>query len=972
MKYLKIMLFAIIALFMIGNIEVSAATNPQVTLVSVELTSYFDESNQVTTTINSLTYGSSVSFSSSLSESEGYTFAFWQINGVIRYDLAIDESIIITGNQEIVAVFKPVGKVVAAFMDSNGKMLDVQYLIAGGNAEDLTLLSLPTKPGYAIASVKWNHSLLDIQVDTIFVLQYELIEEGSFTISVTNGSGDGVYIYNTVATIIADAPAEGEYFSYWMSGTKILGVESTLSFTVLENITVEAVYSTSASTDVPFLSLSNDLGLRIGYQSYMAKAYLPSGFTLVEHGVIVSETTGVIDLNSVGTTKYLSNTFNNSTFEYLMSFSNSSIQSVRAYMIVKDGNGNYMTVYNEVVSEASPTVFADDLFFSFYMEGSSNNKVLSIFNGTGETVNLTGYSVKLYSNGSSTVGTTLNLTGELGNGEVYVIANGSANTTILAIADITSGVTNYNGDDAITLEHNGTVIDSIGQVGFDPGSVWGTGDITTGEHSLERLSSTTSGDSNPSDAYDPSIYWISHPQDDITNIDTFTMDGSGSGKSATSFDAYIDTLSYEMDGLLTLTNSYLRVYYDDGSSSIEIITEAMISNYSSSSPGNFQLTVTYGSMTDVLNYQITGTIVDETAPVITISGSADFNLLVDETWNSATALSWCSAMDNVDGSISCSLEDSLVNTSVAGNYTITYSAIDSSDNLATHQETVVVSITTYLEDLDYSGFSDYYATIDSSTNVIVDMAGLLRSTIQYVSYGDARYVYTIYSNGSQVILYDTAVTDSYQNVPATGLDGWGDGGVITTSEFTITINREHVWACSDMRIMPVNSDRTLDGYVGFELNDGSFEYRPDNTDRGHYSDLFNLWNALATPNMIHSDHFFGEENGDSASSYLMNDIFYPGEEYKGDVARILFYMTLMYPYLTLVEEGSPFAIEGTIYYGYLDILMQWNLEDPVSDYEIAKCQTIFGEQGNRNPFVDFYSQGFAELLFESGDPDIQD
>jgi len=52
--------------------------------------------------------------------------------------------------------------------------------------------------------------------------------------------------------------------------------------------------------------------------------------------------------------------------------------------------------------------------------------------------------------------------------------------------------------------------------------------------------------------------------------------------------------------------------------------------------------------------------------------------------------------------------------------------------------------------------------------------------------------------------------------------------------------------------------------------------------------------------------------------------------------------------------------------------MQWNLEDPVSDYEIAKCQTIFGEQGNLNPFVDFYSQGFAELLFESGDPDIQD
>ncbi len=254
-----------------------------------------------------------------------------------------------------------------------------------------------------------------------------------------------------------------------------------------------------------------------------------------------------------------------------------------------------------------------------------------------------------------------------------------------------------------------------------------------------------------------------------------------------------------------------------------------------------------------------------------------------------------------------------------------------------------------------------------------DMALLLRNTIDYVSYGDARYVYATYDNGNQVIFYDVPSSTSYRQVTALDLDGWGVGGNITTDDYTIAINREHIWACSDMRIMPTNKDRTLDGYVGFDLNDGSFGYRPtNNTDRGHYTDLHNLWNALAGPNGDHSDHFFGEENGNSISSYIQNDIFYPGDEYIGDVARILFYMTLMYPHLTLVDQGSPFAVEGTIYYGFLDILLQWNEEDPVSYYEITRNQTIFTEQGNRNPFVDFYDQGFADILFSYGDPNILD
>ncbi len=280
------------------------------------------------------------------------------------------------------------------------------------------------------------------------------------------------------------------------------------------------------------------------------------------------------------------------------------------------------------------------------------------------------------------------------------------------------------------------------------------------------------------------------------------------------------------------------------------------------------------------------------------------------------------------------------------------------------------SSTASLESLDYTGYNDYYSSIVGSDDVITDMANLLRSTISYVTYGDARYIYQVYDNGSQVVLYDYPTSISYRLVPATGTDGWGVGGDIPDPD--ISVNREHVWARSDMRIMPDNGQISNYTYDGYKLDDGSFYHSPGNSDRGLYSDLFNLWISLASPNSVHGDNFFGEEAGVSAQSYLQNNAFYPGDEYRGDIARMLFYMTLMYPYLTLVDKGDVNAVTGSIYYGYLNVLLRWNEEDPPSYYEIAKNNLNFQEQSNRNPFVDFYDQDFAELLFASGDPNVPD
>ncbi len=97
------------------------------------------------------------------------------------------------------------------------------------------------------------------------------------------------------------------------------------------------------------------------------------------------------------------------------------------------------------------------LFFSEYVEGSSYNKAVEIYNGTGAAVNLgaEGYAVEIYFNGNSSPGRTIPLEGTLADGGVFVLAHPSADPVILAVADqISSGVL-FNGDDAVVLRKGG-------------------------------------------------------------------------------------------------------------------------------------------------------------------------------------------------------------------------------------------------------------------------------------------------------------------------------------------------------------------------------------------------------------------------------------------------------------------------------------------------------------------------------------
>lgn len=173
----------------------------------------------------------------------------------------------------------------------------------------------------------------------------------------------------------------------------------------------------------------------------------------------------------------------------------------------------------------SASAASTDLFFSEYIEGSSNNKALEIFNGTGASLDLAAgaYSIQMFFNGSATAGLTINLTGTVANGDVYVVAQSAASATILAQADQTNGSGWFNGDDAVALRKGTTILDVVGQVGFDPGTEWGSGLTSTADNTLRRKPTVQAGDPNGSDPFDPSVEWNGFATDTFDGLGAHTV-----------------------------------------------------------------------------------------------------------------------------------------------------------------------------------------------------------------------------------------------------------------------------------------------------------------------------------------------------------------------------------------------------------------------------------------------------------------
>ena len=155
------------------------------------------------------------------------------------------------------------------------------------------------------------------------------------------------------------------------------------------------------------------------------------------------------------------------------------------------GDATENVVLNVTIKKALEVVEGSTLFISQYVEGSSYNKYIEIYNPTAETVNLSEYSLETYFNGNTTATGNLILSGTLLSGQTIVIGHPSG--TIFA-PDLTDGsAINFNGNDAVVLKHNGVIIDSFGQIGNSADFAI---DVT-----LIRMPGITSGDTDPYDVF---------------------------------------------------------------------------------------------------------------------------------------------------------------------------------------------------------------------------------------------------------------------------------------------------------------------------------------------------------------------------------------------------------------------------------------------------------------------------------------
>jgi endonuclease/exonuclease/phosphatase family metal-dependent hydrolase len=160
----------------------------------------------------------------------------------------------------------------------------------------------------------------------------------------------------------------------------------------------------------------------------------------------------------------------------------------------------------------------NSVFISEYVEGSSYNKALEVFNGSGNSIDLSQYSLKKQTNGAGDFGSEFVLSGILANNDVVVIAHGSASQEILDVADFTTGgVCNFNGNDAVALFKAGEMIDVIGVI--DSSVDWGK-DVTLVRKSFIASPSITYNendwDSYPSDTFE---YLGEHVFDPISTDD---------------------------------------------------------------------------------------------------------------------------------------------------------------------------------------------------------------------------------------------------------------------------------------------------------------------------------------------------------------------------------------------------------------------------------------------------------------------
>lgn len=111
----------------------------------------------------------------------------------------------------------------------------------------------------------------------------------------------------------------------------------------------------------------------------------------------------------------------------------------------------------------------------------------------------------------------------------------------------------------------------------------------------------------------------------------------------------------------------------------------------------------------------------------------------------------------------------------------------------------------------------------------------------------------------------------------------------------------------------------------------------------------------------------GSKLGNSTSSGYSGTVFEPIDEFKGDIARMIFYFVTRYQ-SKLSSFSSGNMLGSSAYPGLqtweLNVLLAWHNQDPVSQAEINRNNASYNFQGNRNPFID--NPDYVNKIWGSG------
>ena len=130
------------------------------------------------------------------------------------------------------------------------------------------------------------------------------------------------------------------------------------------------------------------------------------------------------------------------------------------------------------------------------------------------------------------------------------------------------------------------------------------------------------------------------------------------------------------------------------------------------------------------------------------------------------------------------------------------------------------------------------------------------------------------------------------------------------------------------------------------------------------SDLFHVYPTDGYVNNRRSNYPYGEVSaptytsgngsklGPCVTSGYSGTVFEPIDEYKGDIARSYFYMSVRYYSEDSNWGSSGMTNKSEIKSWAMAMLLRWSDDDPVSQKEIDRNNAVYGYQNNRNPFID--------------------